>query len=1000
MVLLLLTLMAASAVAPGPGPVVGVVVAELGVMFVTVSNNVEDIWVLKIDLASLEADDAVPTRMKSDDDSDVSFNLAVPGAAVAHVATGLLNNLPLDADGHGPMQILRPLKVRNYRGLGSLDSYKVLAELGTVAHSEVLLFMEWCWHWAAGIPNNVTDMCTAAHMPGANGSWSRWESHLRGVVQRKLALRKQTPSGPAIWWDVWNEPNGARGSVFWPPGANCNFTQCLPDAHFLELWRRAVVTLRAADPDPVIVGPSTDGFDWAYLTEFLLYCRDNDVMPDVINWHELLPGSNGSDIPAHHAQMRAWLTENNMNASLPFAHNEIVPATAHLIPAQTLGHIAGVTASGAVGCVHSNWGPALPCNSSSGPANGLLTCTQQQPPLAPRAVFHVFAAYANMSGSWVPAQRHCDDCAALCSLDTATRTVQLIAGYYNGWQCVPATGKCNASAAAPSRTISVSLSGIMHAINTSSVHVTIENIPNTGSNALAAPLSIHDAVVPVASDGTLVLALNASLNAVLIVVLRPADSGDSARSARRGGGYPRTATAKTSAAQTCSARSFGAKGDRVTLDTAAIQRAIAACSSLHIDGQPRSKVLLTNGTFVSGPIRLLSNVELFIGVGATLLSTDDIEQWPWCKLCSQWPHCADSADFPCIDTSAIPFITALNAVNIAITGEDDGTGGSLARPDSNGSPKPGTPVIDGRGETWMAANFNRNTSNKTLHDLLHKHRPHVIQLVNCSRVHLAGFFIHDSPMYHISMYRGSGFEINNLILFSPAAATSSIGYFNTDGIDIGAEYVHVKNVYVHNGDDSIIVKGRYPEAAPPSAACFGGRHVLVENCTATGGLGIGLGTGSFTAVNITYRDILIGDTFGGSSGGPGIHMKSHDDSQSGSVRDVLFERIQMQNVGKAIDVSNRNQDFFQVATGAKKQHNGAPLMNTYDNVTFRDISVQAASYAYHFDCVGDAPCTNFVLSNVSIKWTVKKWDQCANVSGSWRDVSPSLQGCFDALRRD
>ena len=453
-------------------------------------------------------------------------------------------------------------------------------------------------------------------------------------------------------------------------------------------------------------------------------------------------------------------------------------------------------------------------------------------------------------------------------------------------------------------------------------------------------------------------------------------------------------------------KSFGAKGDGVTLDTLAIQRAIAACSSQHRNGQPRSKVALTNGTFVSGPIRLLSNVELFIGTGSMLLSTDDILSWPWCKPCpagQQWPcttaNTTTSGDyFPCVDTTAVPFITAINAVNIAITGESENARGSLARPDSSGNPRPGTPVIDGRGSTWLQANFDRRTPNKTLHD----HRPHVIQFVECSAVELAGFFIHDSPMYHISFYRGSGFLINNLILWSPAAATSKIGYWNTDGIDIGAEYVHVQNVFVHNGDDSIIVKGRYPESSPLSKQCLGGRHVLVENCTAVGGLGIGLGTGSFTAVNVTFRDILIGDTSGGSSGGPGIHIKSHETRQSGSAKDVLFERIRMHSVGKAIDVSNRNQDL-RVDTTTEEQNRRQPQrrgdrshtqVNTYDNISFRDITVDSASYAYHFDCVSEAPCTNFHLSNVSIKWTIKPWDQCTNVTGDSTDVSPSMQGCL------
>ena len=144
---------------------------------------------------------------------DISLDLRSPAAApVTHEATGLLNGLPTQQDPpHGPMPVLRQLKITNYRGLGSLDGYSVLAELGTVKHSQVLLFMEWCWYWAPG--NTTASRCTAEHMPGARGNWSGWEDHLRGVAQRKLALRRQTPSGPTIWWDIWSAFSSSRCST-------------------------------------------------------------------------------------------------------------------------------------------------------------------------------------------------------------------------------------------------------------------------------------------------------------------------------------------------------------------------------------------------------------------------------------------------------------------------------------------------------------------------------------------------------------------------------------------------------------------------------------------------------------------------------------------------------------------------------------------------------------------------------------------------------------------
>ena len=207
-----------------------------------------------------------------------------------------------------------------------------------------------------------------------------------------------------------------------------------------------------------------------------------------------------------------------MASSRQCVYARFVPATAHLIPAQTLGSISGATDAGAIGCVHSNWGPALPCNHSTGPANGLLTCAEQQPPSAPRAVWHVFAAYANFSGLSIPAQRHCDDCTALCSWDPIARTAQLLIGYYNGYTCTPATGKCIALPALPSRILVVEVDGMDANVNgTGSVRVNVAMIPNTGSAPLIATKKKETTILRLQTDGRLVLKLNASLNAVLVV---------------------------------------------------------------------------------------------------------------------------------------------------------------------------------------------------------------------------------------------------------------------------------------------------------------------------------------------------------------------------------------------------------------------------------------------------------------------------------------------------
>jgi polygalacturonase len=88
---------------------------------------------------------------------------------------------------------------------------------------------------------------------------------------------------------------------------------------------------------------------------------------------------------------------------------------------------------------------------------------------------------------------------------------------------------------------------------------------------------------------------------------------------------PNTSTAEAQ----FNVRDYGAVGDGKTLESPAINKAILACAAAG-----GGTVYLPAGTYLSGSIRLINNINLFLDAGAVLLATpirmnvyDETEPW-------------------------------------------------------------------------------------------------------------------------------------------------------------------------------------------------------------------------------------------------------------------------------------------------------------------------------------------------------------------------------------
>jgi len=229
-----------------------------------------------------------------------------------------------------------------------------------------------------------------------------------------------------------------------------------------------------------------------------------------------------------------------------------------------------------------------------------------------------------------------------------------------------------------------------------------------------------------------------------------------------------------------------AVGDGKADDTAAIQAAIDACAA-----QGGGTVLLENGkTYLSGTLELRSNLELHLQPGAILKTIGDRR-----ALAAQGS-----------------LLFAKDAHNIAVTGRgtiegnfraffnEMGDGGYKVIPAFLGPYNPLDPPSEADPEHG---------------------RPRMIIFVNCQRVLLRDFTIHDAPTWSVHPINCEDLLIDGISIHNDMLVP------NCDGIDVDrCRGVRIANCDISAGDDCIILKSS--RNFPQYGIC---ENVTVTNCT-------------------------------------------------------------------------------------------------------------------------------------------------------------------------
>ncbi len=272
---------------------------------------------------------------------------------------------------------------------------------------------------------------------------------------------------------------------------------------------------------------------------------------------------------------------------------------------------------------------------------------------------------------------------------------------------------------------------------------------------------------------------------------------------------------------------FGAKGDGVTKDTAALQQALDACGEAG-----GGTVLLPDGVYLTGSIILHANTTLQLASRASLLGSPDVADYPLVNV--RW-----EGEFR---DGHRALVSATDAANVTITG------GAIFGP----------PITLGR--------------------LRNPRGPVLIELNGCTNALLAGFATQYQQLWSIHLLFCSHLTATNLTIRSVNA--------NGDGMDVDScDGVTIEHCDINTGDDAISLKSGRGLAAQNLARPT--QNVLIRDCRLQSSIYAALGFG--TEMSGGIRDVKIENcVIGGRQNA--IFIKSRD-GRGGFMENITGENL-------------------------------------------------------------------------------------------------------------
>jgi hypothetical protein len=294
--------------------------------------------------------------------------------------------------------------------------------------------------------------------PDYRDDWREWDTWFKDLVTNRVT-DFVSRGYKDVEFDIWNEPNKDRF-----------FSGSRED--FFEHWKRSFDHVRSIAPRYVITGPSIcveHRWDNAarWLKDFLLFAKDNTVLPDVLNWHEFLPYR----IEDHVSEVRDFMARNSIGDRPVGIYEYLYQDQDEHKPSMYVRYFAALERARVARAGRAYWH-----ENSLTTLNNTLTDDGTQP----RSSWWAYRRYADIRGRLLRVKRE-PDVDAVAAYDGDNGSVTALVGRMEGSRSLC---KITFSSIA-------SLDGFS---NDTKITIQTEHIQNSGESPLTEPRVVLDTV--------------------------------------------------------------------------------------------------------------------------------------------------------------------------------------------------------------------------------------------------------------------------------------------------------------------------------------------------------------------------------------------------------------------------------------------------------------------------------------------------------------------------